>query len=107
MHDVSKMNNLTFLSLDQVIGENQLEIFKKYGTKAIITDFSILLGGYVNNNYILKKLKYRTSCYYLKNANHGFVMYIDEKGSTQEDYPNDNFIGAVQFYAIHQLKVMF
>jgi len=41
------MNNFTFLTEEQIFGENQLDILKKYGTKAAITDFSILLGGSV------------------------------------------------------------
>ena len=45
------MNNnldLTFLTKEQV--EN-LEILKKYGIKAAITDFAILLGGFVSSEY--------------------------------------------------------
>ena len=38
------MLDFSFLDEDQVFGENRLEIFKEYGTKAAITDFSILLG---------------------------------------------------------------
>ena len=45
------MNSCTFLTEDQIFGNNQLDIFKKYGTKCAITDFSILLGGYVSSNY--------------------------------------------------------
>lgn len=41
------MNNFTFLTEEQIFGSNQLDILKKYGTKASITDFSILLGGFV------------------------------------------------------------
>ena len=49
------MNNFTFLSQKQIFGENALEIFKKYGTKCAITDFSILLGGFVAScAYMLK-----------------------------------------------------
>ena len=43
------MSDITFLEEDQIIGESQLEIFKKYGAQAAITDFSILLGGVVGN----------------------------------------------------------
>lgn len=41
------MSNFTFLTDEQIFGDNQLDILKKYGTKCAITDFSILLGGYV------------------------------------------------------------
>ena len=42
------MNNFTFLTDEQIFGNNQLDIMRKYGTKCAITDFSILLGGYVS-----------------------------------------------------------
>jgi len=43
------MNDFTFLTEEEIFGENQLDIIKKYGTKAAITDFSILLGGVVSD----------------------------------------------------------
>ena len=46
------MNNFTFLTDEQLFGNNQLDIISRYGTKCAITDFSILLGGYVSlDNY--------------------------------------------------------
>ena len=45
------MNNFTFLTDEQIFGNDQLDILKKYGTKCAITDFSILLGGYVSGDY--------------------------------------------------------
>lgn len=45
------MSSLTFLDESHIKGANQLDIFKKYGTKCAITDFSILLGGYVTSAY--------------------------------------------------------
>ena len=41
------MSNFTFLTEEQVFGDEQLDVLKKYGTKCAITDFSILLGGCV------------------------------------------------------------
>ena len=41
----------TFLTKEQVFGDKQLDILKKYGTKCAITDFAILLGGFVASNY--------------------------------------------------------
>ena len=38
------MSNFTFLTEEQIFGNNQLDIFKNYGTKCAITDFSILSG---------------------------------------------------------------
>ena len=43
------MSSLTFLTKEQCFGSEKLDILKKRGTKAILTDFSILLGGYVND----------------------------------------------------------
>ena len=42
-HNLS--NEFSFLKKGQVFGEENLKIFQKYGTRAAITDFSILLGG--------------------------------------------------------------
>lgn len=45
------MKNMTFLESDQIFGSNskdQLDIFKKYGVLAAISDFSICLGGCVS-----------------------------------------------------------
>ena len=61
------MSDFTFLTEEQCFGRNKLEIFKKRGTKAEITDFSVLLGGavseenHVNNDN--KSLEGRTGWY--------------------------------------------
>ena len=39
------MSNFTFLTEEQCFGSDKLDILKKRGTKAAITDFSVLLGG--------------------------------------------------------------
>ena len=44
------MNNFTFLTDEQLFGNNQLDIISRYGTKCAITDFSILLGGNVSSD---------------------------------------------------------
>lgn len=46
------MKNFTFLTEDQCFN-NPLSILQKRGTKAAITDFSILLGGYVSDSYFI------------------------------------------------------
>ena len=46
------MNEFTFLTIDQIFNTNnaqQLEVFRKRGAEACITDFAIVLGGYVCN----------------------------------------------------------
>lgn len=48
------MNNFTFLTEEQVSEfdyKKKLDILKKYGTRAAMTDFSILLGIYVSLGY--------------------------------------------------------
>ena len=45
------MSDFTFLTEKQVFGDNKLDIISKYGTKCAMTDFSILLGGYVSSDY--------------------------------------------------------
>ena len=45
------MEGFTFLTEQQIFGDSQLDILKKYGTACAITDFSILLGGQVSSDY--------------------------------------------------------
>ena len=72
------MVELTIPSLDQI---NNLEVFKKYGEEASITDFSILLGGYVNNSYYTKEgntLEDRTGFYWTRiddGDNYDYVVF--------------------------------
>ena len=44
------MKNLTFLTNKQCFGSEKLDILQKRGTNAAITDFSILLGGWVQSD---------------------------------------------------------
>ena len=52
------MKNFKLLNSENIT-ENKSEIFKKYGTEAGITDFAILLGGYVSEDKMVfdKKIK--------------------------------------------------
>ena len=43
------MKQFTFLTMKQIWGKEQLDILKNYGINGAITDFSILLGGYVSS----------------------------------------------------------
>ena len=45
------MINFTFLSEEQIFERDRLSVIEKRGTKAAITDFAILLGGYVDDDY--------------------------------------------------------
>ena len=81
------ISDFTFLTKEQCFGDNQLEILKKRGTKAAITDFSILLGGYVSpDNYIDndRSLEGRTGNYWTKSA-----YYIDDSSSDKKDLKDD------------------
>lgn len=62
------MNNFTFLTEEQFFGPGKLDIFQKRGTKAAITDFAILLGGYVSDSHLdgINSLEARTGWYWTK-----------------------------------------
>lgn len=63
------MSNLTFLTQEQCFESDKLDILEKRGTRAAITDFSILLGGYVSNNWHIdsdNSLEGRTGYYWTR-----------------------------------------
>lgn len=65
------MLDFTFLEENQIFGDTQLDIFKKYGTKCGITDFAILLGGYVADGIYTSEgntLKDRTGWWWTKTS---------------------------------------
>ncbi len=78
------MNDFTFLTVEQCFGSNKLDILKKRGTEAAITDFSILLGGYVSRSYHINNdssLEGRTGVYWTKSASgyqNGYVYEISD-----------------------------
>ena len=51
------MNNFTILAKNQTTGDSQLDILSKYGTMCAATDFTILLGGNVLQNFYINKRK--------------------------------------------------
>ena len=68
------MSNFTFLTEEQCFGDEQLDILKKRGTKAAITDFAIALGGLVAYSFHVDSdtsLKGRTGYYWTK-SNRGY-----------------------------------
>ena len=76
------MSDFTFLTEEQCFGNDKLDILKKRGTKAAITDFSILLGAYVSDYHIDNdsSLKGRTGWYWTKSddgGNAARVVYGD------------------------------
>ena len=63
------MSKFTFLTEEQCFGSDKLNILEKRGTKAAISDFSILLGGYVDNDEHIEvdsSLEGRTGYYWTK-----------------------------------------
>lgn len=63
------MSNLTFLTQEQCFEREKLEVLQKRGTKAAITDFSILLGGYASDYEHIdsdSSLEGRTGYYWTK-----------------------------------------
>ena len=62
------MSNFTFLTEEQCFGDDKLDILKKRGTKVAITDFSVLLGGWVSDWQVDddSSLEGRTGWYWTK-----------------------------------------
>ena len=96
------MLDLTFLTSEQVIGDiggNQLDILKKYGRKCAITDFAILLGGYVLSyvhTYEGNSGKDRTGWWWLKSTSvENIPIVIDTRGDINW-YDADNRDGRVR-----------
>ena len=79
------MSEFTLLDEEQVFGNKKIDILKKYGIKAAITDFAILLGGYVSSVYHVdgdNSLKGRTGWWSLPSSDgYGYVRDIHEDGS--------------------------
>ena len=46
------MSKFTFLTQEQCFESDKLDILEKRGTKAAVTDFSILLGAYVSDYHV-------------------------------------------------------
>ena len=62
------MSNFTFLTEEQYFGDDKLDILERRGTKAAITDFSVLLGGWVSSEHVENdsSLEGRTGYYWTK-----------------------------------------
>ena len=75
---------ITLLKEEQIFGEDRLKIFDEYGPKAVITDFAILLGGYVcYDNYYVRYdsyLKNRTGYYWTSTKCNKYVLVVKGTG---------------------------
>ena len=79
------MNNFTFLTDEQIFGNNQLDIISRYGTKCAITDFSILLGGYVSSDYYTSEgntRKDRTGWWWTKTPYDDDARVVNDDGNS-------------------------
>lgn len=73
------MNELRLLEEKQIFGDNALDVIKKSGSKAAITDFAILLGGFVSDsNHITgyNSLDKRCGCYWTKTYKENNIINI-------------------------------
>ena len=102
------MSDFTFLTTGQIFGDNnteRLDIFKKLGSLSAITDFSILLGGYVNDDYHanrLNNLANRTGWWWTKTCdgdNDARVVVILD--ISIGDDPTYAMVALAQLYRIH------
>lgn len=91
------MNEFTFLSKDQMFGENRLEIFDKVGTRAAPTDFAILLGGYVSRYFVdgnNGSLANRTGFYWTQSVDNGKALIVSSVGEINEFKTMNRIISA-------------
>ena len=82
------MNNFTFLTDEQIFGNNKLDIIKHYGTKCTITDFSILLGGSVSLDYYTRggnTKKDRTGWWWTKTPYANAACFVDQDGNSYQN----------------------
>ncbi len=92
------MSDFTFLTEEQCFGEGKLDILKKRGTRAAITDFSILLGGFVSKFYYINSdssLEGRIGNYWTKSKNGEHEAYmVSSYGTRACDYVTLRNLGA-------------
>lgn len=74
------MNNDIFLTQNQLYDDTALDVIKKRKTKAVITDYAIILGGYVSNFDDGSNLKYRIGSYFTGSYNESSVGIVYDDG---------------------------
>ena len=102
------MSNFTFLTEEQCFGNDKLDILEKRGTQAAITDFSVLLGGWVSDYHVDNdsSLEGRTGWYWTKSDdgdNDARVVY--EMVVDVTTMLTDAMVGLAQLYRSHQSLV--
>ena len=91
------MSDFTFLTEEQYFGDDKLDILEKRGTKAAITDFSILLGAYVSDHHIDNdsSLEGRTGYYWTKSDDgDNYARVVDFSGNRNCNDVGDRASGA-------------
>ena len=92
------MSNLTFLTQEQCFESEKLDILQKRGIKAAITDFAILLGGWIGRKHIDgdESLEGRTGCYWTKSdgGDNGGVRTVFTNGECDYNDVLKRYVGA-------------
>ena len=87
------------LKKEQIFSNNSSKIFDEYGTNAAITDFAILLGGFVSNHYYYNNsnlLEDRTGYYWTRtssDAGNIYVNFVDDNGISDFNYVDERDSG--------------
>lgn len=104
------MEKFTFLTEEEISGSKKLDVIEKRGLKAAITDFAILLGGFVSNDYHIdgkSGLEDRTGFYWTKTDdrdNDARAVYDDGiVGSNDVDERNVGIRPALTFSSISEI----
>ena len=101
---------LDLLEEEQIFRSNRLNIFDKFGTRAAITDFAILLGGYVSENNHTKErndLASRTGIWWTKSYHESVTTYIvSSNGFRSWNFVNEDHIGIrpIIYYSLTNKK---
>ena len=89
---------VTLLKEKQIFWKNKLKIFDKYETKAAITDFAILLGGFASNKYYYNNsnlLEDRTGYYWASSDDKFYnARVVSYYGFRSLDFVNGRLGGA-------------
>ena len=77
-------NKFTLLSYEQISGRQMIDVIEKLGTKCAVTDFAILLGAYVSDEYHIdddSSLKGRTGWWWTNTSNkYDEVLVVSHNG---------------------------
>lgn len=93
------LNNkeFTLLSKEQTFGSDKIDVIERLGVKCAVSDFAILLGGYVvDDDYVDddSSLKGRTSFWYLSSYDtYGDIYEIDPYGCLGLNFDGSSYSG--------------